>query len=342
MIIVRAPARISFVGGGTDLPAFYTQSPGCVISTAINKYSYAVVNRQPLAHGKVSARYSTAESAGHSRELKNNRIREALLHFGIEHDVDVTTFSDIPINSGLGASSSFSVALMKALLLLQGKEADQREVAELASHLEINLVKDPIGKQDQYAAAFGGMKVFRFNLDHSVDVEPVYLDYKKQSALEGHIQLFYTGIARLASSVLAEQSANAQKKFSTFKEMADLVPEFRAKLLAGDFRGLGALLHAGWLKKKTLASNISNSVIDDFYAAGMNAGAWGGKVLGAGGGGCVMFLTPNGRKLAVQNAAAAVAKKHNLENFIEIPVRFVQSGVEVLLGHDQDNVPHLA
>jgi len=334
MIIVRAPVRISFVGGGTDLPAFYTQSPGCVISTAINKYSYAVVNHQPLAHGKVSARYSTAESTGHARELKNDRIREALLHFGFEHDIDVATFSDVPINSGLGASSSFSVALMKALSLLRGKEVDQREVAELASHLEINLVKDPIGKQDQYAAAFGGMKVYRFNPDHSVDVEPVYLDFKTQAALEGHLQLFYTGVSRLASSVLTEQSANAQTKFNTFKEMADQVPEFKAKLLAGDFKGLGDLLHAGWLKKKTLAANVSTPVIDDFYAAGMNAGAWGGKVLGAGGGGCVMFLTPNDKKPAVQAAAAMVAKKHNLENFIEIPVRFVHSGVEVLLSHD--------
>lgn len=277
MVIVRAPVRISFVGGGSDLPAFYTQSPGCVISTAIDKYSYAVVNHQPLAHGKVSARYSVAESAGHSRELKNDRIREALLHFGFEHNIDVATFSDVPINSGLGASSSFSVALMKALLLLQGREADQREVAELASHLEINLVKDPVGKQDQYAAAFGGMKVYRFNPDHSVDVEPVYLDFKKQSAFENHIQLFYTGIARLASSVLTEESANAQTKLATFKEMADQVPEFKARLLVGDFRGLGSLLHAGWMKKKTLATNISNSVIDDFYTAGINAGAWAGK-----------------------------------------------------------------
>ncbi len=340
MIIVRAPVRISFVGGGTDLPAFYTQSPGCVISTAINKYSYVVVNRQPLMRGKVSARYSVAESISHARELKNDRIREALLHFGIEHDIDVTTFSEVPINSGLGSSSSFSVALMKALLLLQGKDADQRGVAELASHLEIELVKDPIGKQDQYAAAFGGMKVFRFNSDHSVDVEPIYLDYKKQSALEGHIQLFYTGIARLASSILTEQSANAQKNFNTLKEMADLVPEFKGRLLAGDFQGLGSLLHEGWMKKKTLATNVSNPIIDDFYMAGMNAGAWGGKVIGAGGGGCVMFLAPNERKLAVQNAMATVAKKHNLENSIEIPVRFVHSGVEVLHSNHQDDIPH--
>ena len=320
MIIVRAPMRISFVGGGTDLPEFYTRYPGRVISAAIDKFVYVTVNRPPLLKD-VSARYAVSEVVSHPSELKNDRIREALLDLGITSHIDV---------------GSFSVALMKALLNSQGKKTDRGEIAELAARLEIQLVKEPIGKQDQYAAAFGGLNVLQFNQDHSVNVEPVYLDYKKQSALEGHIQLFYTGITRLASSVLTEQRANIATKVETLKKMADSVPDFRDALLAGDFEALGGMLHEGWLLKKTLASNVTNTAIDDIYNAGMSAGAWGGKVLGAGGGGCVMFLSPIEKKPAIHDAVMAVARKHNLKEFAEIPIRLVQSGVEVLINHDQE------
>lgn len=341
MIIVRAPVRISFVGGGTDLPDFYTRTPGRVISTAINKYSYVVVNAQPLSQ-KVAARYRMAEQVDHPRELKNDRIREALLHFGITKSVDIATFSDVPVNTGLGSSSSFSVALMKALLLSRGKTASKGEIAELASHLEINLVGDPIGKQDQYAAAFGGMNIFQFNADHSVEATPVFLDYTTQAALESHLQVFYTGIERLASSVLTEQRANIDKKFATLKKMADSVPEFRDRLLAQDFPGLGRMLHETWLMKKSLATNVSMPVIDRIYDAGIKAGAWGGKILGAGGGGCVMFLTPVDKKATVSTAVASIAKQNNLADFREIPVRLVHAGAEVLMNNEPEGSTNLA
>lgn len=326
--------RISFAGGGTDLSAFYERSPGRVISAAIDKYVYVTVNRPPLIQ-KVSARYSSSELVDHPKDLKNDRIREALLHLGITSHIDVGSFSDVPVKTGLGSSSSFSVALMKALLVAQGKKADRGEVAELASHLEIDLVKEPIGKQDQYAAAFGGLNVFQFNPDHSVEATPVRLDYKKQFAFESHLQVFYTGVTRLASSVLTEQRANTDKRFDTLKKMADSVPLFKDRLLAGDFEGLGALLNEGWSMKKTLASNVSAPVIDDMHAAATKAGAWGGKVLGAGGGGCIMFLAPVERKSAIRNAVLAVGQKSHLEEFAEIPVRLVRGGVEVLLNHNQ-------
>ncbi len=324
--------RISFVGGGTDLKEFYARYPGRVISTAIDKYAYVTVNRPPLVK-TVSARYATSELVNHPKDLKHNRIREALLHFGINSHIDVGTFSDVPIKTGLGSSSSFSVALMKALLLSQGKKAGRGEVAELASHLEVELVKEPIGKQDQYASAFGGLNIFQFNADHSVDVSPVRLDFKQKSAFQDHLLLFYTGISRDASSVLTEQRANMESKFEVLKKMSDSVFEFRDKLVTGDFEGLGKMLHEGWMLKKTLASNVSNPVIDELYAAGVNAGAWGGKILGAGGGGCVLFMAPLDKKPAIREAVALAAEKRNLSDFAEIPFRFVQGGGEILMNH---------
>ena len=311
MIIVRAPMRISFVGGGTDLADFYTKYPGRVISTAIDKYVYVSVNRAPLLK-KVTARYFKTEEVDHAKDIENDRIREALLHFGITNNMTITTFNDLPEKTGLGSSSSFSVALMKALLTARKERISVGNIAELASHLEIDLVKEPIGKQDQYAAAYGGINIFQFNADHSVDVTPVHVDYKIESAFQDHIQLFYTGIRRFASSVLTEQKANIDKKMESLKAMSDSVFEFRDRLEKGDFEGMGEMLHEGWVTKKTLASNVSNPVIDALYDAGKNAGAWGGKILGAGGGGCVLFMTPYEKQAAVKAAVTAAAAKNNL------------------------------
>ena len=332
MIITRAPLRISFLGGGTDLPAFYLQKPGRVISTAIDKYAYVSVHLQPLSKF-VSVRYRETEFVDHPSQLKNDRLREALLHLGITSHVDIATFSDLPVKTGLGSSSSFSVALMKALTLFRGTEADRGEIAELASHLEINLVKEPVGKQDQYAAAFGGINIFQFNPDHSVDVSPVLVPHEKRLGLEQHLQMFYTGVSRNASSVLAEQRANTANKMDTLQKMSDAVFDFKDRLVAGDFCGMGGMLHDGWLLKKTLASNLSNNVIDNIYQAGMNAGAWGGKLLGAGGGGCLLFMSPAEKKPAVREAVIAAAKKNNLEDFAEIPFHFAPHGLEVLLNN---------
>lgn len=330
MIIARAPLRISFVGGGTDLPDFYQISPGRVISATIDQYVYTVVNRTPLMK-KISARYAVTELVNHPIELKNNRIREALLDLGILSGIEIGTFSHLPGGTGLGSSSSFSVGLMKALYAAQGRKIDNREAAEAASRLEIDLVKEPIGKQDQYAAAFGGFNIFQFNPDHSVEVTPLLLDYKKKLDFENHLLMFFTGITRQTASVLTEQKANIPDKIDTLKEMADAVFQFQDLLMLGDFAGLGNLLHDNWLKKKSLASSISNIVIDDLYQAGLQGGAWGGKVLGAGGGGCLLFLTDPSKKENVREMIEQSAKKNNLEYFNEIPVKFVQSGVEIIV-----------
>jgi len=333
MIVVRAPLRISFVGGGTDLPDFYHRRPGRVISTAIDKFVYVVVNRTPMID-KVTARYAITESVEKLEDLKHTRIKAALSYHGINKGIEISSFSSMPAKTGLGSSSSFSVALIKALNAFQGKKIDAGEAAEAASHLEINLVGEPIGKQDQYAASFGGFNIIQFNPDESVNVSPVLIDYKKRLLLQDSLLLFYTGIARAASSVLTEQKANIHSKFQTLSEMADSVPEFAERVMREDISGLGAMLQQGWLKKKSLASNISNSTIDDLYNAGISSGAYGGKILGAGGGGCVMFICPVDKKDDIRESIKKVAAEKNLSDFREIPIKFVQSGTEILYNGD--------
>ncbi len=333
MIVTRAPLRMSFVGGGTDLPDFYHKRPGRVISTAIDKFVYVVINRTPMID-KVVARYSITESVNHPTELKHTRLKAALNHLGIEKGIEISSFATMPSKTGLGSSSSFSVALMKGLNTYLGKKIDAHEAAEAASHLEIELVGEPIGKQDQYAASFGGFNIIQFNPDDSVEVTPVLIDFKKRLALEDSLLLFFTGITRSASSVLTEQKSNIDSKFQTLSEMADSVPEFAKLVSTGDIKGMGVMLHQGWLKKKSLASNVSNSLIDDLYGAGINAGAYGGKVLGAGGGGCVLFLSNEDKKNSIREAVQEIAAKNNLSEFREIPIKFIQSGVETLYNGD--------
>lgn len=317
------------------MASFYTRYPGRVLSTAIDKYVYVVVNRTPLI-GKISARYSISETVNHPSELQHTRIKAALLDAGITSGLELASFASLPAKTGLGSSSTFSVALMKALGAYQGKKMNKGEVAEAASRLEIELLGEPIGKQDQYAAAFGGINVIQFNADHSVDVKPLLVDYKIRLGLEDSMLVFFTGLTRDAASVLTEQKANIDKKFETLKAMADSVPKAEELLSAADFEGLGKMLHEGWLMKKTLASNVSNRSIDTLYDVGMGAGAWGGKILGAGSGGCVMFLAPKEKQAAIREAVTRAAKAAGQVDFQEIPVHFVQSGVEVLHNSDYE------
>jgi D-glycero-alpha-D-manno-heptose-7-phosphate kinase len=321
--------RISFVGGGTDLPDFYRRYPGRVISTCIDKFIFIAINHAPFTN-HVAARYSVSEEVEHPSELKHSRIREALLDLGIHSHIEIASFAPIPARTGLGSSSSFSVALLKGLHAYTGKRLDKRGVAEAACRLEIDLVKEPIGKQDQYAAAFGGFNVLQFNADGSVDVEPLLLDYKKRLQMEAHLILFFLGTTRDASSVLAEQKANTERNFEVFKRMSDSVPAFKDALLRADFKRAGEMLLEGWTMKKQLVSSISNPGIDRMHEVAMGHGAWGGKILGAGGGGCLMMLTPLERRAGVVEALKKAAMAEGLEGAGEIPVSFVQTGGEVL------------
>ncbi|TSC63126.1 MAG: D-glycero-alpha-D-manno-heptose-7-phosphate kinase [Parcubacteria group bacterium Gr01-1014_48] len=335
MILVRAPLRISFVGGGTDLPDFYNRYPGRVLSATINKYVYVVINESPLMD-RLTAKYSKTESVSHPSYFEHPSIREALLYLGITRKgIEIGSFADLPSKTGLGSSSSFAVALLKGLHALLLKKMSAEEAARAACHLEIELLKEPIGKQDQYAAAYGGFNVFQFNTDATVAVSPVFLDYKKKSLLEEHLLLFFTGITRAASSILSEQRKKIDTHFETYKKMSDSVPDFEKLLLDGNVRDLGDMLHTGWLAKKSLSEGISNEVLDSLYTASRRGGAWGGKVLGAGGGGCLLVFAPPLCHREIRKNVNYVAERKELRGFREIPVQFVQAGSGVLLNNHQ-------
>ncbi len=333
MIITRAPLRISFVGGGTDLPDFYRHHGGKVISSTINQFVHIVLNRTPLVP-KISARYSISETVNHPSELQHTRIKAMLLDLGITSNLEIASFGHLPARTGLGSSSSFSVALAKALHTYVGKKIDKKAAADAACRLEIDLLKEPVGKQDQYAAAFGGFNVFTFHPDETVTVEPVHLDFSARLALEDGILLFYTGITRDASSVLHEQRANIHKKIEVLKQMVTQVDQFHAALIAGDLNKMGKILHEGWQLKRSLASTLTNSTIDSLYAAGRSGGAYGGKLLGAGGGGCILFIAPPVSHAGIRHQVKQAAAKANLSDFREIPIEFTQSGAELIFNAD--------
>lgn len=328
--------RISFVGGGTDLKEFYSRYPGRVISTTINKFVYIAVNPAHFLNQYI-IKYTETEVAKHPSEFKHPLFREALLKMGINNGLEIASFADLPAKTGLGSSSSFSVAILKALSTYLGKPVSKQEAAEAASELEIDILKEPIGKQDQYAASFGGFNIFQFNSDGTVKVEPIFLDFRVRSALENHLLLYFTGLTRSAASVLSDQKSKIAENFETYKKMSDSVPVFKNKILNADFKGMAEMLHEGWLRKKTLSSKVSNSIIDNLYEAGIRAGAWGGKILGAGGGGCLLFLVDPEHQQQVTAVLKKKAAEANLNEFRQIPLRFTQSGADILFNSSNNH-----
>lgn len=329
MIIVKAPLRISFIGGGTDLPDFYQKTPGKVISATIDKYVLVAINPAPLLKG-ITARYSISETVARAKDLKNDRIREVMLKFGIEDNLEIGIFSHMPVGTGLGGSSAFTVSLIKGLSTYLGKRLGKQDVAEIACEIEINTLKEPIGKQDQFAAALGGFNSLQFNPDESVDVEPILLSYKTRTDMENNLMVFFTGVTRSAKSILTEQKANSANNTKALSSLVKLVDSFQKKLIRGKFKEMGELLHESWLIKKKLASKISSEAIDKLYSTGIKNGAWGGKVLGAGGGGCIMFLAPKNKREEIRAALTKKARELKLTDFKEVPIKFVHSGVEIV------------
>lgn len=329
MIIVKAPLRISFIGGGTDLPDFYHRTVGKVISATIDKYTLVAINPAPLLKG-ITARYSNIETVNRAADLKNDRIREVLLKFGIEDNLEIGCFSHMPVGTGLGGSSAFTVSLVKGLSTYLGKRLDKKEVAEIACEIEINILKEPIGKQDQFAAALGGFNKIQFNPDESVKIDPLLLSYETRTDLENSLMVFFTGVTRSARNVLTEQKANSLKNTKSLDNLVNLVDTFQKKLMRGKFKEMGEILHESWLIKKKLASKISSEVIDKLYSTGIKNGAWGGKILGAGGGGCIMFLVPYDKREEIRIAMNKKATDLKLNDFKEVPIKFVHSGVEIV------------
>jgi len=321
MIISKTPLRISFVGGGTDFEDFYKKYPGRVLSTSIDKYIYLGVN--PKFDGQIRVSYSQTENVFHCSEIQHPIVRAALEETGIENGVEIVSVADIPAKgTGLGSSSSFTVGLLRALYHYQGKQILPDELANLACHIEINKLGAPIGKQDQYAAAFGGLNVVTFNADGSVLVEAITLSPKIKEDFQNYILTFYTGIERQASGVLMEQKQNIENKFEFLKKMSDTVLPFKDALVNGDFRQMGSIMHQNLLLKKELASGISSSHIDQMYQKALVAGAYGGKILGAGGGGFLLVLAPPEKHQSIKAA---------LSEYKNVPFKFSEGGSCIVL-----------
>lgn len=303
MIVTKTPLRISFFGGGSDIPQFYREHGGICVSAAINSYIYIAAHKCVASHLKVV--YSQLELEHDINEIKHDRVREVLKHYDQTSNMEIASFSNIPTKgTGLGSSSTFTVGLIKALHNIKNKtDINNYDLAELACKIEIEKCGEPIGKQDQYAAAFGSVNVYEFNKDDSVKVSPIFLhiDFKQ---LEKNLLCFNTGMVRMASSVLTEQVENLKANINVdnTKRIVDMAHKSVELLQKNEIDKFGKLLHESWQVKKQLSSNISNSLIDDMYDTAMGAGALGGKILGAGGGGYLLMYVPENKQKNVLNA----------------------------------------
>lgn len=309
--MTRTPLRVSFAGGGTDLAAFYENDYGAVVSTAINQYIYVTVKRHGgIFNEPIRLNYSKSEQVKTVDEIENNIARECLRFLNVDPPIYISTVGDLPASTGLGGSSSFAVGLLNALHAYRGERVSAGQLAEEASYIEIEVLKEPIGKQDQYAAAFGGLNVFCFKPGGDVTVEPVRLANGHLAALFEQILMFWTGHQRDSSSVLSEQKKNTTAKVAELLKMREQAQQLQKLLSNGhcDFDGIGRLLDEGWRLKRRLASTISTGQIDHWYEAAREAGALGGKLCGAGGGGFLLFLVPAHRQPAVRRALADLSE----------------------------------
>jgi len=303
MIISRTPFRISFAGGGSDFSDYYLKYGGCVLSASINKYVY--LSMHPFFYeNKFFLKYSKTEHVDNVNDIEHNIIREVFKDYAIQ-GVDFNSSADIPSGTGLGSSSAFTSGLIMLCNAYTGKYMTNEEIAAQASNIEINRLGEPIGKQDQYACAIGGLNYISFNQDDSVTVERMFLnkDYSKQ--LQNRLLMFYTGTTRSAGSILIEQKKNISidnRKIDFLHKMVKLAGDLRKELYAGRIDSIGEILHSGWKYKKEMASGVSNSNIDTLYNIAMENGAEGGKLLGAGGGGFLLFYIKEENQFKVRNA----------------------------------------
>lgn len=298
MIISKTPLRISFAGGGTDLPSFYRSNDyGAVLSTSIDSYIYVTVKRHTsLFIEKIRLNYSESELLDTHAEIKNPIIRECLNFLGIDDRIYISTIADAPSSSGLGSSSSFCVGLLNALYKFKGVSVSVGRLADEAAHIEIDVLKRPMGKQDHYAAAFGGMNYLSFQADGTVTVKPVIVPMARNDALFNGMRSFWTGVSRPSESVLAEQDRNNGKNNDVLLQIRRQADDLCGLLYDKNFsvEKFGKIIHEGWLMKRKLASLISNPSIDRAYELAMANGAYGGKISGAGGGGFLnIFASPD-------------------------------------------------
>jgi D-glycero-alpha-D-manno-heptose-7-phosphate kinase len=325
MIIARSPLRISLGGGGTDLPSYYRDHEGFLVSAAIDKYVYVTVMR-PFTEG-VYLKYSQLEHVEKIADVKHPIIREALQILGFKTpQVEITTLADIPAGTGLGSSGSFTTALLKALYTHRKRHLHQEELAELACHIEIDRLGQPIGKQDQYIAAVGGITCFTFHQDDKVTAKPLKLSPGSMFDLEDNLLLFFTGYSRSASGILKDQQVRSQNNdaemLNNLHYVKDLGYRSKEALETGNMIRFGELMHEHWEHKKKRSGGMSNPKIDEWYDRAIRNGAVGGKLVGAGGGGFLMFLAHDRNKLRHAMAASGLE---------EVRFRFDFEGTKVVL-----------
>lgn len=309
MITTRSPLRISLGGGGTDLPSYYRKHGGFLIAGAINKYVYVNVMR-PFTPG-IYLKYSQLEHVDATHDVQHPIIREAIKVLGFKTpQVEITTLADIPAGTGLGSSGSFTTALLKALYAHRMRHIQPTDLAELACEIEIDRLGEPVGKQDQYIAAHGGLTCFTFNPDGSVTIEPLKVSMDTKFDLEDNLLLFFTGFSRSAGSILKDQNEKTKKSDAGMVANLHFVKELglrsRRLLEAGRTADFGALMHEHWEHKKRRSGGMSNASIDEWYDLGMKNGAVGGKLVGAGGGGFLLFYTTDRNRLRHAMARAGL------------------------------------
>jgi D-glycero-alpha-D-manno-heptose-7-phosphate kinase len=323
MIITRTPFRVSFFGGGSDLSAYYRKNTGAVLSTTIDKYMY--LSAHPYFDQKsIHLKYAVTELAGTVGDLRHPIVRRVLERMAVKGGVEITSTADIPAGTGLGSSSAFTVGLLNLIYGYLGRRVSAGRLAKEACDIEILDLGEPIGKQDQYASACGGMNFIRFFPDEEVDVAPLAITPACRAMLEASLLMFYTGDQRSASVLLREQKEALQsdgEAYAAVTRMVEMAHEAKKLLETEDVPAFSRLLHQLWLVKRSLTSSITNSRIDDAYERAMRAGAWGGKLLGAGGGGFLLIAAPPSTHEAI---------RESLGHMQELPVRFERGGSKVI------------
>ena len=322
MIITRTPFRISFAGGGTDLKAYYSKETGRVISSTIDKYIYVVVKKQiGIVEHKYRINWSKVEFKDSIDEIEHPIVREALRLFGIDFPIEITTFTDIPGQTGLGSSSAFAVGLVHALHALKGEMVSKNTIATTAAHIEVDILGRSMGKQDHYASAYGNLNIFTFKKDGAVVIDPVLYRQEVKDAIEGNLHLFYLKSKRDASKILKVQEQKTPELLKNLSELKGLVTPLSEIFSSGvGINKFGDLLHQGWMIKKSLTDVISSSDIDTYYQKALDSGAIGGKLLGAGGGGFLLLYIEKKNQQFLVDA---------LSDLYHLNVRFDQAGTRI-------------
>lgn len=322
MIISRTPFRISFFGGGTDYPAWFGQNGGAVLATTFDKYCYITVRYlPPFFEHKYRIIYSRMEHVSALDEISHPSVRETLRFMDLPQGVEIHHDGDLPARTGLGSSSAFTVGLLNSLYALKGLRVTKERLVNESIHIEQEMIQESVGCQDQALAGFGGFNYIEFGGSNHLRVRKITIPEHKLNDMQGHLMLFFTGFTRFASEIAQHQINNIPNKTRELAAMQQLTEEAVRVLSDGDLRDFGRLLHESWLLKRELSEKISTPVVNDMYNAAMSAGALGGKLLGAGGGGFVLlFVEPDKQALV----------REKLSKFLEIPFRFEDQGSQII------------